>query len=53
MNEEYIRGFKLGQSLGEEIGKLKGIVSICIYKTTGFIFLCGVTLGYLVGKFLR
>ena len=51
-NEEYIKGFNTGKGLGFQLGKIQGIVSVHLGWAMGKIFLIGVTLGYIVGKFL-
>ena len=33
MNEEYIQGFKCGQGIGFQLGKLSGIISVHIGRT--------------------
>ena len=53
MNEEYIKGFNCGKGLGFQLGKLQGILSVHLGWAMGKVFLVGITLGYLVGKFLK
>jgi len=53
MNEEYIKGFKTGQGLGFQLGKFQGIISVHLGRAMGKVFLIGITIGYLVGKFIR